>query len=246
MKYLRHPCAERPMPITWFAQVLWIGAVALIATALPLTHAATVWTGQTIGFTKLAGSDWTQPVNQDRLTANVGITRASREGLFNIKMESAYTHVVSPADTEWAYGALTNYAALSYGPWETWNGTNPPTMLGKPTVLHLITDDIYLAIQFTDWGVHPSAQGGFAYQRSTPAAIPPAPIVIAEPMVANNQFIFSYNADFGVLYLVQNSSNLVNWLPDATNVAVSDPVRFTNRIISNDDWFYRVGRLPNP
>ena len=246
MKYLRYRCAKRPMPIMWFAQVLRMSAIALITTVLPLSRAATVWTGQTMSFTKQAGSDWTQPTNQDRMTPNVWITRANIEGLFNIKTESGYTHVLSPADTEWAYGALTNYATLTYKSWETWNGTNPPTMLGKPAVLHLITDDIYLFIQFTEWGARPSAQGGFAYLRSTPPLTPPGPVVISDATVANNQFIFSYNADFNVYYLIQSSSNLIDWIPVATNQTASNPARFTNNIDSDGPWFYRVVRLAAP
>ncbi len=115
-------------------------------------HAATVWNGPTISFTK---SNYANPLlaqNQDRLTANVWITRGSSRGLFNAKTESSFTHYLSPAGTEWANGSLENYATLSYTNWNNWAaGVNPrpPSTVGVKAVLHLIADDIYLSVQFT-------------------------------------------------------------------------------------------------
>ena len=228
-----------------FTRWLGAGALALIATSLPLTHATTVWTGPLITFTKPANSDYAMSINQDRLTALVWLTRADTMGLFNIKSESGYTHNLSPADTEWAYGTLADHATLSYRPWEIWNRTNPPAMVGAPAVLHLISEDIYLSVKFTGWG-QGLGGGMFAYERSTPAIVPPATIVISQPVISSNQFKFRYNAELGLSYVVQNSSNLMTWLPVATNVAASNPVDFTHNIISNGPWFYRVGRPPGP
>lgn len=235
------------MPAIAFAPFLRAGALALTATIGLATHAATLWTGPTIAFTKPANADWTLPVNQDRLTASVWITRQSIRGLFNIKTESAYLENLSPADTAWAFGTLANYASLTYAPWQIWNATNPPAMVGQPAVLHLISEDIYLSVQFTAWGQGFGGGGGmFSYTRSTPADITlPAP-VISQPLVANNEFTFRYSTELGLSYLVQNSSNLLDWRPIATNVAASNPVLFTNSLLSNGPWFYRVGRLPPP
>ena len=41
-------------------------------------------------------------------------------------------------------------------------------MVGREAVVHLISENIYLAIKFTFWNSH---GGGFSYQRSTPAAV---------------------------------------------------------------------------
>jgi hypothetical protein len=46
--------------------------------------------------------------------------------------------------------------------------------------------------------------------------------------------------------VVQNSSNLSNWLPVSTNLAASNLVLFTDGFVSNSSRFYRVARLPNP
>jgi hypothetical protein len=139
-------------------------------------HAATVWNGPTISFTK---SNYANPLlaeNQDRLTANVWITRASSQGLFNANTESRFTHFLSPAGTEWANGSLENYATLSYTNWNHWArgvNLNPYATVGVQAVLHLIAEDIYLSVQFTSWtggapGGGPSYGGGFSYLRSTP------------------------------------------------------------------------------
>jgi len=143
-------------------------------------HAATVWDGPTISFTK---SNYANPLlaeNQDRLTANVWITRGSSQGLFNANTESRFTHFLSPAGTEWANGSLENYATLSYTDWNHWArgvNPNPYATVGVQAVLHLIPDDIYLSVQFTSWtGGNPdpgfSYGGGFSYLRSTPVPEP--------------------------------------------------------------------------
>ena len=131
--------------------------------------AATVWTGPTTTFTNLAGSDPTQAVNQDRLTPSVWITRGSSQGIFNAKTETGFTHFFSPADTEWADGTTANYSSLTYTNWDAWAKNihgGPPGTIGVNAVLHLISDNIYLDVQFSSWGGLP---GGFSWQRSTPA-----------------------------------------------------------------------------
>jgi len=62
---------------------------------------------------------------------------------------------------------------------------------------------------------------------------------------ANNKFTFGYSVTPGLRYVVEGSSNLINWRPLMTNVPSSSPAFFTNSISGNDDYF-RVGRQPNP
>src|SRR5436190_16686974 len=80
--------------------------------------AATLWTGPSTTFVKLDGADFTQSTNQDRITASVWLTRAAGAGLFNAASETFYSHYSSPTNTEWSYGALSNYATLTYTNWE--------------------------------------------------------------------------------------------------------------------------------
>lgn len=133
---------------------------------------AIVWNGPLITFTNLAGSDWTQTANQDHLTDNVWLTRATSSGIFNAASEGFFTHNVSPADTEWAPGLLANYATLTYTSWEAaygGPGILNSRIVGQDTVLHLITDNIYIGIKFLSFG---GSGGGFTYQRTTIAPVP--------------------------------------------------------------------------
>ncbi len=148
----------------------WI--VLLMAFAVGLHDAAgtEVWNGPLINFTNAIGSDPTLPENQDRLTLHVWLTRGYAQGLYNAALESSYSSL-SPVGTEWAYGNLSDYAALNYQPWVEWNGHHPPSMVGQDAVLHLIPDDVYLAVTFTFWNMH---AGGFSYTRSSPPVPEPS------------------------------------------------------------------------
>src|SRR6266850_8304353 len=96
-------------------------SLCLVAFSSPMTGpAATIWTGPTTNFVNIDGSDPTQAANQDRLTANVWITRGAFQGIWNAATEAGFTQFFSPQGTEWADGALADYASLSYTNWNTW------------------------------------------------------------------------------------------------------------------------------
>lgn len=65
---------------------------------------------------------------------------------------------------------------------------------------------------------------------------------------SGTNFQFSYPANIGLTYVIENSTNLLspNWTRLATNVASSNPVVFVDARATNTPGFYRVGRLPNP
>ena len=130
-----------------------------------------IWNTGSVAFNKDSGADWTLPANQDRITDQVWLTRASTEGLFNIRNETAFTHLSSPAGTEWAYGTTANYNTLIYKDWETWTGGTgggPPSTVGKDAVVHLIRENIYIDIKFTAWG---RSGGQFSYVRAARPAL---------------------------------------------------------------------------
>ena len=134
-----------------------------------IERAPVIWNGPQVAFFKAAAADWTLPQNQDRISDLVWITRASTQGIFNIKRESNFTHNVSPVGTEWAFGTTANYDTLVYKDWETWTGGQgggPPSTVGQDAVLHLIEENVYLDIKFTSWG---GSGGQVAYTRSSPA-----------------------------------------------------------------------------
>ena len=134
----------------------------------PVVSDFNIWTGATITFTKDDGTDPTLEENQDRITDNVWITRATNGGqIFNIKVEDSSTKSDSPSDTEWAVGTSSNIANLQFLPFR--DAVTPKNVVGQDLVLHLITDDIYIDIKFTAWsqGGQNGGRGGFAYERST-------------------------------------------------------------------------------
>ncbi|MEI8194882.1 MAG: PEP-CTERM sorting domain-containing protein [Phycisphaerae bacterium] len=169
--------------------------LALMAlSVLPaLAHAAPrVWSaGPTdLTITKASNADDTLAANQDRITSNVWLARGSSQGLFNIAGESFFSHGVSPAQTAWAFSGLASnptfaygagasqYSNLTFTTWETALG-GATSLQGNitthPGVLHLTNaaDDIYLDINFTQWGG--SASGGsFTYQRAAAPVPEPA------------------------------------------------------------------------
>jgi plastocyanin len=77
--------------------------------------------------------------------------------------------------------------------------------------------------------------------------VTPTPIVLGSPqMISPNGFQFTYSANIGLSYVVQQSSNLSNWTSLSTNVAAGGTVTFTDTNAVASPGFYRVGLLPNP
>jgi hypothetical protein len=162
--------------------LLTIVAALMSTSAIP---AQTVWSGYSFSFTKASFTDPLFAVNQDRITNNVWVTRGNNQGIYNIHDEVIYdelTHT-SPAGTKWATYinnptkniAATNYSNLVFADWIPayggQGGMSLPTRLtGGPAVVHLVADNIYLDLQFTDWASN--GGGGFSYNRS------PAPVSV--------------------------------------------------------------------
>ena len=229
--------AIHPGPPT-LVRVLKVLVFFMTLAMTPMIRSATVWSGPLFTYNQPSPNP-TQATNQDRITPDVWLTRASSKGLFNAVAETNAT-TFSPTNTEWAFGTLTNCASLHYTNWLAWlNGASPVTLVGQPAVMHLVTDDIYISVKFTLW--NSGGSGGFAYQRSTPT-----PASLSGAGINNGQFTFSYTADAGISYVVQSSTNLVDWVSLATNVASGSPVPFTDAANPTGAGFYRVGRLPNP
>jgi len=78
------------------------------------------------------------------------------------------------------------------------------------------------------------------------SVVNPVAVSLSGAAVNSGQFSFNYAADPGLAYVVQSSSNLVDWVSLVTNVASGSPVPFSDSFDSNPIKFYRVGRLPNP
>jgi hypothetical protein len=142
------------------------------------------WNGPSISFTKPDFADPTLPVNQDRLTNRVWLTRLNARPLLNIFVEEFPEDFTSPVDTEWAFGptqpgnpgsiTASNFANLVFDPFAPALGLAVGNNILRygPGVLHLISDDIYLDIRFTSWTSDEQGGGGFSYIRSTPGETP--------------------------------------------------------------------------
>jgi hypothetical protein len=210
---------------------IWVLALALT----PLSRASTLWTGPTIIYNQPA-PDPTQGSNQDRITAVIWLTRAKSKGLFNAFSETSAGNL-SPVDTEWAFGTMTNYTAVQYTNWLTLlNGASPTTLVGKQVMLHLISDDIYIPMEFTFWAS--GNTGGFTYQRAT------APISLSAAGMSKGQFSFNYVALTNFTYVIQYSYDLTGWESLATNVATTNTMTFFEPMDSPGK-FYRVICPPN-
>src|SRR5712671_2008756 len=217
------------MPMKKYLHYL-LTALGLAALAQPLIgHSATVWNGPTITFTQSA--PYPSAGDRDQLTPNVSLTRASTSGMFNGVTETFYTHNVSPADTGWAVGSLSDYATLTYTSWETAGGGNPVLNLpGQQLVVHLISDDIYLSLKFTSLGGH--GAGGFSYDRSTPSA-PNVPPTVAIDSPTNG-------ASFTAPAIVTISATANDSDGSVTNVAFFDGATFLGQT-NNTPYTVTVG-----
>src|SRR6185436_6238131 len=212
-------------------------------------HAATVWNGPTISFTK---SNYANPLlaeNQDRLTTNVWITRGSSQGLFNAKTESSFTHYVSPSGTEWANGSLENYATLTYTDWNHWAaGVNPspPSTVGVQAVLHLIADDIYLSVRFTSWsggapGGGPTSGGGFAYLRSTPVPEPTNAVPIVTWLQPANNAAFPAGFALSLRARATDSDGTVSFVDFFATPPTGPAINVGQGTLAASDGFYIRG-----
>ena len=125
-----------------------------------------IWSGPSLTFTKNNGADPTLEANQDRITDNVWITRGNSGGqIYNARVASQADKSNSPLDTEWAIGTTADIDNLIFAPFRT--TVRPRTAPGESLVLHLITDDIYIDVEFISWTSGSSSGGGFSYERST-------------------------------------------------------------------------------
>lgn len=145
------------------------GFSLFLVCALEVGAQPRVWSGHDTAFSKPAFADWTLPEHQDRITADVWITRADQQGIFNIAQESSYQGMgllgPSPVGTLWALGNASDWATLTFTTWAVLADRNPPHLIGLDAVVHLVNEDIYMDIRFTEWG-GAAGGGAFAYLRA--------------------------------------------------------------------------------
>lgn len=139
-----------------------------------LCYSQTVWGGETITFSKANNADFTQEQHQDRITADVWLTRSNSGGaLINYNQESSYSRGTSPLGTLWAIGSSSD-SNLEFNNFRDFDGD---TSNSPPEDINLVlkitngttteSDDIHIDIMFTFWQSGRTSGGGFTYTRST-------------------------------------------------------------------------------
>lgn len=177
--------------------------VAILFVNTGHVKAQTVFTGPTITFTKTAGANPLLVANQDLMTNNVKLTRGNSGGLFNIVNEPMNNNACGldnwPTGTEWAIGTTANFATLTYMPLGNLIGCGNFSSIvnNQDLVVHLIADDVYIDIKFTQWSV--GSSGGFAYERSTSGL---APVTSTDTRTACDSFTWID----GVTYTANNNT----------------------------------------
>lgn len=139
-----------------------------------LCFSQTVWDGETITFSKANNADFTLEEHQDRITADVWLTRSNNGGaLINYNQESSYSKGTSPLGTLWAVGSSSD-SNLQFNNFRDFDGdTNNSPPENTNLVLKITngttteSDDIHIDMMFTFWQSGRTSGGGFTYTRST-------------------------------------------------------------------------------
>jgi len=74
----------------------------------------------------------------------------------------------------------------------------------------------------------------------------PVPVTLTAPAVGGGQFSFNYSTDPGLTYLIEASSNMVDWVPVSTNVAAGNPAQFSDSFVPDNQRYYRISVVRNP
>ncbi|MGD1089136.1 MAG: Ig-like domain-containing protein [Verrucomicrobiota bacterium] len=162
----------------------------------------------------------------------ISITNPPNGATFSAPASFTLAATVSDSD-----GTVTNVQFLN-GASSLSNVTSSPYSI---PVSSLATGDYALSAIATD------NNGLSATNAITVHVVTPAPIVISGPVfLSSSDFEFSYTANAGLSYVVQQSPDLINWTGISTNVAAGSPVPFEDTNATGNPRFYRVGLLPNP
>lgn len=162
----------------------------------------------------------------------ISITNPPNDSIFSAPASFTLAAMASDSD-----GTVTNVQFLN-GASSLGNVTSSPYSV---PVSSLAAGDYTLSAIATD------NNGLSATNSITVQVVTPVPIVISGPVfLSPSDFQFSYTANVGLSYVVQQSSDLNNWTSISTNVAAGSPVLFEDTHATGNPGFYRVGLLPNP
>lgn len=122
------------------------------------------------------------------------------------------------------------------------------TLLGNDaTTPYSISVNNLSAADYTFSAVATDNGGLKATNTVTIHVVTPVSIVVSAPAILSpSDFQFSYTANAGLNYVVQRSTNLIDWTDISTNRAAGSSGLFTDPDATGNPGFYRVGLLPNP
>ena len=122
---------------------------------------------ETVVVTKPDSADWTLPENQDRISANVWITRKHNQSIFNIAQEDGYSGAAgSPTGTLWADTTTAAADAGSYTNFVGMHGGSSQSIINDTISLYLPQDSLYFDVVFTSYTGQNNG-GGFSYIRTS-------------------------------------------------------------------------------
>ena len=122
---------------------------------------------ETVVFTKADSADWTLPDNQDRISANVWLTRKHNQSIFNIAQEDGYSGAAgSPIGTLWANTTTAAAEAGSYTNFVGMHGGSTQSIINDTISLYLPQDSLYFDVVFTFYTGQNNG-GGFSYIRTS-------------------------------------------------------------------------------
>ena len=122
---------------------------------------------ETVVFTKADSADWTLPDNQDRISANVWLTRKHNQSIFNIAQEDGYSGAAgSPIGTLWADTTTAAAEAGSYTNFVGMHGGSTQSIINDTISLYLPQDSLYFDVVFTFYTGQNNG-GGFSYIRTS-------------------------------------------------------------------------------
>ena len=171
-----------------------------------------IWNGPLITFHKSDNANYTSSLNQDYITNNVKITRASSQGLFNFATEGNYSYN-SPYNTEWAEGTLLDFSNLNFSNWYSAFNGYPPSKINHTFVVHLINENIYFQLTLLSWTSGGSG-GGFSYSRTTPN-----PCITSNLNSFNSVIKTNFDGSYTITPPTTNSSGAITYASSNTNVA---------------------------
>jgi plastocyanin len=131
--------------------------------------------------------------------------------------------------------------------------TNVQFLIGSTVLTNCVTAPFFAVTNNLQAGTYTLSaiatdnNGLTASKSITVSVVTPNPVVTGTPaFVSTGTFQFSYSTTIGLSYLVQVSTNLLNWTSLATNTATANPETFTDKNAGSKAAFYRVELKPNP